>query len=359
MQAREDLVSAKRSSDLALATAAARQNELDQWKSQSDPDALIKTATNDLKLPAPVSKADQVSHTNEHGGDVAAIVSKWRCVSMQHVSEANGLAEQLAVERKALQNMRSHALMLERQVETAEDQLDSERSSYATRESSMRTQLQNLEAQVAEQERLISLKASAVAEAEAQAEKSSAEVIQTRERVRVLEDMVKSTEVELQTAIFQMSNMQDMVMATDSKLLEASEAMADRNDAIPIIQRMLEMLCTLTGVSCDHEDASATATATASVTDAERLMKTLQGILSEKDATIMLEVNKRHSLEQAVQSLKNQICNDEKELSVQHCAALEQQVTLEEVCRRALADQSCPIACLVFVVVEMECNARQ
>jgi len=251
----------------------------------------------------PDSQGEGQTPGGQQGGDVAAIVSQWRCVSLQYVNEANGLAEQLAVERKALQSMRAQALMLERQVETAEDQLDSERNSYAAREVSVRTQLDNLESQVAEQDRLLGLK----------------------------EDMVQSAEVELQSAIRQMSNMQEMVISTDAKLSEAQAAMADRNDAIPGMKRLVASLIRLSGLDSISIEALSDLGAKGSMQEAERIMNTVEATVSEKEGQLQAQVVKCHSLEQEIMALKIQSSKDKERLSSQNHATVTQQVKIDEV----------------------------
>lgn len=331
MQLHEDLQREKDVSEAAMASAAAKQMQLDHWSGQriaADRDGVAGT---DEVVLVPDSQGEGQTPGGQQGGDVAAIVSQWRCVSLQYVNEANGLAEQLAVERKALQSMRAQALMLERQVETAEDQLDSERNSYAAREVSVRTQLDNLESQVAEQDRLLGLKASAIAAAEAHAESTAAELVQTRDRVRVLEDMVQSAEVELQSAIRQMSNMQEMVISTDAKLSEAQAAMADRNDAIPGMKRLVASLIRLSGLDSISIEALSDLGAKGSMQEAERIMNTVEATVSEKEGQLQAQVVKCHSLEQEIMALKIQSSKDKERLSSQNHATVTQQVKIDEV----------------------------
>lgn len=331
MQLHEELQREKDVSEAAMASAATKQMQLDHWLSERIPeDDGVVARTDEVVLLSDLHGQGQTSG-EQQGGDVTAIVSQWRCVSLQHVSEANVLAEQLAVERKALQSMRAQALMLERQVETAEDQLDSERSSYAAREVSMRAQLDNMESQVAEQDRLLGLKASAIAAAEAQAESSAAELVRSRERVRVLEDMVQSAEVELQSAIRQMSSMQEMVMSTDAKLVEAQDAMADRNDAIPGIQRLVASLTRLSGLESINMEAFSAVGFNGAMQEAERLMQTMEATASEKEDQLQTHVARCHSLEQEMMALKMQVSKDQEQLSAQSHAAMEQQVKTDEV----------------------------
>lgn len=333
MQLREDVLRERRALDAALASVAAKQSQLDHLTSQCRIKESQSAARHGHEVLLPLSESPDLgrSPVQAWSSDVAAIVSQWRCVSMHHVSEAHGLAEQLAAERKALQSMRAQALMLERQVETAEDQLETERNSYADRESSLRAQLDNVEAQVEEQERLLGLKGSAVAEAEAQAESTSAELVRTKERVRVLEDMVKAAEVELQSAICQMSNMQDMVVSTDAKLVEAQDAMVDRNDAIPGIKRIIASLGGLSGVKPEGVELFSCLAAKPATEEAERLIVAVEQAVSEKEAALEGQFVRCHALQRDVVALENQISKYQENTASQDHAAAAQRARMQEV----------------------------
>lgn len=242
MQLREDNERQRRATQSAQLAAEAKDQQLDHWKSRAGranvpcnstessaqnvpDDGMSATADSHPSVPA-------VTTDNRASGSVTDIVSKWRSVSLKQIHETHSLADQLSVERKAVHSLRSQALMLERQLETSEDQLENERTSAAAREATIRTQLSNLEAQVAEQEGLLKLRASGVAAAESHAESVTAELLGARERVQTLEDMVKATETELQSAINQISEMQNVVLATDIKLCDAQNVSADRDAAV-------------------------------------------------------------------------------------------------------------------------------
>jgi len=334
VQIREDLLREKRAAEAAIASVAAKQRQLDQWRLQStvshENNSVIQAEhAKFLSEPDP----QEVAHAlpDEQGTDVAEIVSKWRFMSMKQFSEANGLADQLAVERKALQSMRAQALMLERQVETAEDQLDSERSSAAARESSMRTQLNNLESQLAEQDRLILLKTSSLAAAEAQAESLSADLVSTNERVRSLEEMVKSAEVELQSAIRQMSDMQSMVRSTDEKLVDAQGAMVDRNNALPGLKRLLKSLSSTCGVESFLLKSWAREGATTAVQEAERLMSVVEEVMSVNEASLKNQQLRCDKCDQEVALLKSAAAQARDDLAFQRSTVAEQQSTISEV----------------------------
>lgn len=241
MQLREDIERQRRAAESAQLAADAKDQQLDHWKSRA---GRAKAACNSTESSAQYVPDDGLSATaeshpsvsatadNRASGSVTDIVSKWRSVSLKQIHETHSLAEQLSLERKAVHSLRSQALMLERQLETSEDQLENERSSATAREAAIRTQLTNLEAQVAEQEGLLKLRASGVAAAEAHAENVAAELLGAKERVQTLETMVKATEIELQSAIHQISEMQNVVMATDVKLCDAQGVSADRDAAV-------------------------------------------------------------------------------------------------------------------------------
>eukprot|EP00892_Ulva_mutabilis_P009838 jgi/Ulvmu1/7226/UM035_0012.1 len=338
LQIYEDLLCERRASAAALASVAAKQSQLDQWNSQIIANvASGSSATADHESDAGFLPADanltEYPSVGEPGSDVAEIVSKWRSMSMKQVSEVKVLADQLVLERKALHNMRGQALMLERQVETVEDQLESERSSAAARETSMRTQITNLEAQLSEQERLLVLKASAVAAAEAQTESTSAELVRANEQVRALEDMVQSAEKELQSAIRQMSDMQTMVMSTDAKLLHAQAGMADRNDALPGLKRLIMALsglaeCDSTALKSWTDQGALTA-----VQDAEQLMSTVEQVMSANRDAVHTYKMRCTELEHGIGVLKDDAAKAQSDLAVQCSAVLEKQSSLNEMVR--------------------------
>ena len=241
MQLREDIERQRRAAESAQLAADAKDQQLEHWKSRASRASMTcnSTESSARHVPDEGTCATADSHPspsaptdNRASGSVTDIVSKWRSVSLKQINETHSLAEQLSVERKTVHSLRSQALMLERQLETSEDQLENERGSATAREASFKTQLANLEAQVAEQEGLLKLRASGVAAAEAHAEGVAAELVGAKERVQALEDMVKATETELQSAIHQISEMQSVVMATDVKLCDAQGVSADRDGAI-------------------------------------------------------------------------------------------------------------------------------
>lgn len=326
MQLREDLEREKRAMAGAEQEVAAKQSQVEYWKVKAEraaiqPDSITPSAqldcTDGMGTPVEEHSSSAVAAESNPGGSVTDIISKWRSVSMKQVNETHSLAEQLAIERKAVQSMRAQALMLERQVETAEDQLESERASATAREGSLRTQLSNLESQVAEQESLLQLKSAAVSAAEAQSTKTSAELIAARERVRTLEDMVKATETELQSAIQQMSEMHSVVMATDVKLCDAQEASADRDAAIRELHGVVATLnrIMLKPVAWDLSDE-----VSGSVNAAERAARQVAAAL----LTLEADIKSRRS---AVDNLSEQ------------CEALEAQVEYRNTAVQDLKDK--------------------
>jgi chromosome segregation ATPase len=242
LQLREDIQRHKRAAETAQLASDAKDQQLDHWKARvvraNEPCKSSESSAQNVAdegLSATADSHPSVStdmRDNRASGAVTDIVSKWRSVSLKQIHETHSLAEQLTVERKAVHSLRSQALMLERQLETSEDQLENERASAAARESTIRTQLANLEAQVAEQEGLLKLRSSSLAAATAHAESLSAELLGAKGRVQALEDMVKATETELQSAIHQISEMQSVVMETDVKLCDAQSVSSDRDAAI-------------------------------------------------------------------------------------------------------------------------------
>jgi hypothetical protein len=278
---------------------AARQSQLEHWKTKAeraserlaaalDADATcLTTIAPDPATPPSAGSSSSRSLPPWHSdaarttsADVGDIVSKWRSVSLQQQREKQELEGQLVATRNALGAMRAQALMLERQMETAEDELESERVSAASRETSVRAQLEVSKEQARESKELLRWRDAAVSAAESAAGEMSVELVGARERIRTLEDLLRATETELRAAMGQITAVQANAEALDARLRAAELAAAELAAASDAAERLLVALRAV----APHTAVTGTVAGSSTVARLEKAFLLVEAVSADAEA---------------------------------------------------------------------------
>jgi trimeric autotransporter adhesin len=250
MQAREDLEHERRRAATVDMALAAKEVQLEHWQRKAEHAAeRLAAALNaplapaDPELLSPVAVgATSTSSTcslggggDIGGGKMGQIVAKWKTAALQQCKAAKHAEAKLA-------DMRAQALMLERQVETAEDALDAERCTAATRSAELRAQVNAAEASAAQHSKDMAAALAAATASDTAAHDAAEAEAAARSRIRALEDLLRATETELRAAMGQIEAVQSNAEALDERLRSAESAKADLAAADAATDAMLKAL---------------------------------------------------------------------------------------------------------------------